>query len=282
MNARLPAEKHKCADPLQQEVDLYQSFRKNALPRILVGGLIGTVLSREEWARLFIDIAKYRPRSLESPPFFSSLNGEVISRCYCDPTIRQLFNQSDGLAIDGMSAVFASRIFASRPIPERAATTDLFHNVARLAERYGTTMYLLGASAEQNRRAADAVRRRYPKLEILGQHHGYFTTAESEGIACDIDRLGPDIVWIAMGVPREQEFCIRHQRALKNVGLLKTSGGLFDFLSGLRTRAPQWMQNAGLEWLYRLCRDPTRLFARYAATNIVASWLLITKTRSLL
>jgi len=177
-----------------------------------------------------------------------------------------------------MPAVLASWLFTSTPFPERAATTDLFHDIARLAEHDGTTMYFLGASEEQNRRAVNEVRRMYPRLQIVGRHHGYLTPKETEDVVRDINRVGPDIVWIAMGVPKEQEFCVEHRHALKNVGLLKTAGGMFDFLSCLRSRAPKWMQIAGLEWFYRLSLEPKRLFVRYALTNIDALWLLIFKT----
>jgi exopolysaccharide biosynthesis WecB/TagA/CpsF family protein len=78
-----------------------------------------------------------------------------------------------------------------------------------------------------------------------------------------------------MGVPREQVFALRYRDRLTNVGLIKTSGGLFDFLSGRNSRAPQWMQSVGLEWLYRLGLEPRRLFLRYLRTNPHALYLLL-------
>ena len=82
-----------------------------------------------------------------------------------------------------------------------------------------------------------------------------------------------------MGVPREQQFVVRHRRRLASVGVIKTSGGLFDLLAAGNKRAPLWMRNAGLEWLWRVCQEPRRLAWRYIKTNPVALYLLLTKPR---
>jgi exopolysaccharide biosynthesis WecB/TagA/CpsF family protein len=92
-----------------------------------------------------------------------------------------------------------------------------------------------------------------------------------------INRLGPDIVWLAMGVPREQEFYMRFAHAMPRVGLIKTSGGLFNFLSASARRAPQWMQDRGLEWVYRMGQDPRRLMLRYLTTSPHAALLMLTR-----
>ena len=78
-----------------------------------------------------------------------------------------------------------------------------------------------------------------------------------------------------MGVPTEQRFIAAHAHELRHVGMIKTSGGLFNFLSGKNSRAPGWMQNAGLEWLYRIILEPRRLFWRYLVTNPVALWQML-------
>jgi exopolysaccharide biosynthesis WecB/TagA/CpsF family protein len=82
-----------------------------------------------------------------------------------------------------------------------------------------------------------------------------------------------------MGAPSEQLFAVRNRDRLSNVGVIKTSGGLFDFLSGRNRRAPGWMQAVGLEWAYRIFLEPRRLAARYALTNPHALFLLLTRTQ---
>ena len=81
-----------------------------------------------------------------------------------------------------------------------------------------------------------------------------------------------------MGVPREQEFVVRNRNRLTSIGVIKTSGGLFDFVSGVKPRAPEWMQRAGLEWLWRAGLEPRRLGMRYLRTNPSALYLLLTKS----
>jgi N-acetylglucosaminyldiphosphoundecaprenol N-acetyl-beta-D-mannosaminyltransferase len=133
---------------------------------------------------------------------------------------------------------------------------------------------LLGGTAEENLRARRAMTARYPGLKIIGQH-GYFTDEEEPELIARILACKTNVLWVGLGIPREQEFAVRNARALSGLTWIKTCGGLFNFLSGSAPRAPQWMQKAGLEWLYRLAHDPRRLFTRYLVTNLHASWLLL-------
>ena len=95
----------------------------------------------------------------------------------------------------------------------------------------------------------------------------------------EINRLAPDYLWVALGVPYEQAFVEEFTPHLSDVGIIKTSGGLFNFLSGSRARAPRWMQSAGLEWAWRIWLEPRRLFWRYLTTNPRALYLLFNKSR---
>src|SRR5690606_25920733 len=103
---------------------------------------------------------------------------------------------------------------AGAALPERVATTDLFHDVAALAQTQPVSMYFLGASAAENARAVANVRGAYPFLRILGAAHGYRDHAGWIRQVREIDRLGPDIVWLALGVPGEQEFYMRFAHAM--------------------------------------------------------------------
>ena len=121
----------------------------------------------------------------------------------------------------------------------------------------------------------------YPRLRILGYRDGYFGSDQEPGIIADINAARPDILWVGMGAPREQAFAVRNRRHLHGVGIIKTSGGLFDFLSGNVRRAPVWMQSIGLEWAYRTFLEPRRLAGRYLMTNPHAVFLLLTQTHRL-
>src|SRR5260370_11722482 len=91
--------------------------------------------------------------------------------------------------------------------------------------------------------------------------------------------MAPDYLKVSLGVPYEQAFVEEFTPRLSNVGVIKTSGGLFNFLSGSRSRAPQWMQDVGLEWAWRIWLEPRRLFWRYFTTNPRALYLLFNRSR---
>jgi N-acetylglucosaminyldiphosphoundecaprenol N-acetyl-beta-D-mannosaminyltransferase len=175
--------------------------------------------------------------------------------------------------------VFVSRLFHKTPLPERVCTTDLFHDVAVVAVQRGARIFLLGAVNSVVEGAARRVRGLYPDLDIVGHRSGYLRRqGDEERIIEDINAARPDILWLGLGAPTEQLFAMRHRDSLHGVGLIKTSGGLFDFLSGKNARAPIWMQAAGLEWAYRMYLEPRRLAGRYLATNPHALFLLLTRT----
>jgi N-acetylglucosaminyldiphosphoundecaprenol N-acetyl-beta-D-mannosaminyltransferase len=249
-----------------------------AVPVTTVGGMTIAALDRAKTARLMIDLT-HRERGIRPPVLMSSANGEVISRCASDAELRRVMSAMDVVSADGQPLVFASRALCAKKLPERVATTDLFHDVACLAAARGVSFYVLGASAEENERAVKRIRELYPDLKIVGHSHGYLSDEELDLKVEEIDRLAPDIVWVCLGLPREQLFCMRAKGAMKNVGVLKTSGGLLNFISGTRKRAPRWMQLIGLEWAFRLALEPRRLFWRYAITNPHAVYIMITRSR---
>jgi exopolysaccharide biosynthesis WecB/TagA/CpsF family protein len=192
-----------------------------------------------------------------------------------DPSIALLFASADQILADGQPLVLASRWLCRTALPERVATTDLFHDVAGLAEESGSTFYMLGADDVENRKAIAAVRASYPRLKIVGHSHGYLGGAALDAKLVEINRLAPDILWLGLGVPLEQKFVRDFADRLPNVGVIKTSGGLFNFLSGKNRRAPRWMQRAGFEWLWRTLLEPRRLFWRYLTTNPRALYAIL-------
>ncbi len=248
-----------------------------AIPTVTVGGLPIAVVDRAGAADWMILRARERTRA-GRPLYLTSANGEVIARAAADPDFARLILSADQIVADGQPMVVASRWRCREPLPERIATTDLFHDVAERAVASGTTFYMLGATEAENARAVANVRRRYPGLAIVGACHGYLKGAELDRKLAEIDALRPDILWLAMGVPHEQNFVARHADQLPNVGMIKTSGGLFNFLSGSNSRAPEWMQRASLEWAYRVWLEPRRLFWRYAVTNPQALYLMATRS----
>ena len=237
-------------------------------------------LGLRETAQAFVDYCLGEERSEAKRPLYStSINGHVISMCARNSLIKSLFRSADSISADGQPLVTASRFLSRHPLPERVATTDLFPEVARLAQEKQVTFYMLGGTEAVNRKAVAKTREAFPELRIVGRRHGYFSLAEEAGVCAEIAALRPDILWVALGAPLEQQFCLRNLDALCGVGIVKTSGGLFDFLSLEKPRAPKWMQTLGLEWLHRLSCEPQRLSWRYLTTNPHALYVILTSMR---
>jgi N-acetylglucosaminyldiphosphoundecaprenol N-acetyl-beta-D-mannosaminyltransferase len=250
--------------------------RKEWRPLVHIGPLPIDAVDIQETAQAFIDYCLSAERAgAERPIYSTSVNGQVISLCARDSKLAAMFLSADSVNADGQPLVFLSRYLCANPLPERVATTDLFPVVARLAAKAGVTFYMLGGGEEVNRKTVEASLAAYPGLRIVGRRNGYFSRGDEAELVEEIARLRPDVLWLSLGVPLEQQFCMRNLNALRGVGIIKTSGGLFDFISLVKPRAPAWMQKFGLEWLYRMAREPQRLFLRYALTNPHALFLML-------
>jgi len=244
-----------------------------SIKKVRLGGMAIAVASRQEAAQHLIDAAKAKAPGAK-PQYITSANGQVLSMAARDPDIRALFEQADLVHADGQPMVVASRKYCTTPLPERVATTDLVHDTAKLAQEQGASFYIFGAIEEINARATDNLKALYPNLIIAGRRNGYFSLEQEADVVAQINAARPDIVWVSLGVPLEQRFILRNLDKLTGAGVIKTSGGMLDFLAGERSRAPQWMQDLSLEWLYRTWLEPTRLGPRYLSTNFHAAYLL--------
>jgi N-acetylglucosaminyldiphosphoundecaprenol N-acetyl-beta-D-mannosaminyltransferase len=249
-----------------------------SVPRISLGGLRLAVIDIEQTANFMIDMV-FPVRQVNRPLYLTSANGEVLARCSTEPKTDQLFRTADLINADGQPLVTVSRFRSSMPLPERVATTDLFEVVARKAAATGLTFYMFGANEAENAAAVANVQEMFPDLRIVGRCHGYLKGEALRAKIDEINALAPDYLWVALGVPYEQVFVEQFTPHLSNVGVIKTSGGLFNFLSGSRARAPKWMQAVGLEWAWRIWLEPRRLFWRYLTTNPRALYLLFNKSR---
>ena len=205
-----------------------------SVPRISLGGLRLAVLDLEQTANFMIDMV-FPKRRLGRPLYLTSANGEVLARCSTEPMTDRLFRTADLINADGQPLVTVSRLNSSTPLPERVATTDLFSVVARKAEAAGLTFYMFGADEDENAAAVANVRRMYPALRIVGHCHGYLRGDALRAKVDEINRLAPDYLWVALGVPYEQAFVAEFNPNKAGAASLVYStylGGSGDHLSG--------------------------------------------------
>lgn len=204
--------------------------------------------------------------------YLTVVNAAKVVAAGRDARLREVLLAADLVTADGMSVVWASRMLG-RPLKARVTGIDLFARlVARAADR-GWTVYFLGARDDSVAGIVRRFEREYPGLRIAGYRNGYFSAAESAAVADQVRSSGADLLFVAMGSP-EQEFWISENLARTGVRFAMGVGGSFDHLSGRARRAPEWMQRAGLEWLYRLLREPRRMWRRYLIGNSVFVWLV--------
>jgi N-acetylglucosaminyldiphosphoundecaprenol N-acetyl-beta-D-mannosaminyltransferase len=135
-------------------------------------------------------------------------------------------------------------------------------------------VFILGARKEVLEEAVRRMRAELPDLRIVGAHHGYYSSAEEQGVVARIRATSPDILFLAMETPAKELFIAHHREAM-GVRFVMGVGGSIDVLAGLKRRAPRWMQRAGLEWLFRLLQDPRRLAKRYLVGNTRFAWLVL-------
>lgn len=208
------------------------------------------------------------------PRLLFDANGHGVSLFESDPRYRNAAVEADLIHADGGFLVLVSRLMGTRPIAERSATTDLFHDFASVAETHGLTFYLLGGTESVNRQCSETLKRLYPRLQIVGRRNGYFTPDEEAGLVEEIASLNPDVLWVGLGKPKEQQFAADWKHRLR-AGWLVTCGGCYNYVTGHYPRAPLWMQRWCLEWLHRAASNPRRLLWRYLTTSPHALWVAL-------
>lgn len=189
-----------------------------------------------------------------------------------DAQLRESVESCDIINIDGMGVVLGARLMG-HDVPERVAGVDLFHELLAMSAKEAFPVFLLGAKQEVVQTVADKVAHQYPGLAVAGYHHGYFWDDE-QAVVEKIKASGARLLFVAITSPRKENF-INSWRDQLGVDFVMGVGGTFDVVAGKVTRAPLWMQQWGLEWLYRVIQEPGRMWKRYLVTNSKFAWLLL-------
>ena len=186
-----------------------------------------------------------------------------------DAALRAAVLGADFTVPDGQPLVWALKALG-HDVSDRVYGPDLMDRACARAARTGLRFYLYGGRNQGAlAQLARVLRLRYPGLQIVGGHAPPFrevTDAEEEAITADIRRSGADVVWVGIGVPKQEKWMARMRHRLTTPVFVGV-GAAFDFHAGLIPQAPGWMQRSGLEWLFRLAHEPRRLWRRYLRYN---------------
>jgi N-acetylglucosaminyldiphosphoundecaprenol N-acetyl-beta-D-mannosaminyltransferase len=197
-----------------------------------------------------------------------------------DPSYRELVNGADLVVPDTVGVVYAARLLGCR-MPERVPGVELVERLCTECAQRGLSLFLLGGAEGVAEGAAAALQSRHPGLLVAGTQHGYFVEQDSRSIAERIAASGARLLLVALGFPR-QEFWIRQHASEVGTLVCIGVGGSFDVISGKAVRAPAAARRLGLEWLYRLVREPQRFRRQLALPQF--AWLValqaLTRRRS--
>jgi N-acetylglucosaminyldiphosphoundecaprenol N-acetyl-beta-D-mannosaminyltransferase len=197
-----------------------------------------------------------------------------------DPVLRDIHNSAGLVTPDGMPLVWMSRALGHKRT-ERVYGPDLMREMSALSARRGYRQFYYGGGEGVAERLSHTLTREYPGLEVAGYFcppFRHLTATEDEEAVNRINQARPDIVWVGLSTPKQEYWMASHLVRIKAPVMIGV-GAAFDFLSGLKSQAPAWMQTRGLEWSYRLATEPKRLWRRYLTIVprfiVLAGWQLL-------
>lgn len=208
--------------------------------------------------------------------FVVTANAEIIMMCQQDAGYKKIIAQEADLVLpDGAGAVWAGR-YLGQQVPERVAGFDLYNRLLALSAQKGYKAYFFGGAPGVAEAAKAKAASLYPGVQVAGCRNGYFTDAEVPAIIEDINKSGADMLFVALGAPKQEKWLLEHRQELQPK-ILMGIGGSFDVLAGKMERAPKWMQDASLEWAFRLYKQPSRFVRMLALPKFVLKVMLSKK-----
>lgn len=270
-----PAEIASALEKLLTSAPCREELRKAGFER-------ASLYSWEKAAKAFIKLP-YRPRIFGVPcdnvtmqqaldqldemvkkhsSFGAFINAHCLNIACRDREYAKILDQADAVWPDGSGVRMAGRI-RKFPVPDNVNGTDMFPLICGKPYR----IYMLGGAPGVAEKAMAKAREKFPAAEFVGAAPGFFSdAAQEQSVIEEINRLDPDILLVAMGVPKQEKWIAAHRKELV-CGAALAVGGLLDFVSERIPRAPMWMRRLGIEWCYRLYREPRRMFRRYVLGN---------------
>lgn len=241
----------------------------NSMSKHEIIEVIGTPCLSTDKATL---LARIENRQLPRPLSVDFTNVHIVTQRRVDPAFRECTSRVDYFVPDSQVLRWAVNLLGGR-MQERIYGPD-FMAYAIGATSPDTRHYLLGGSEECLQRLREEITRRNPQFNIVGARNGYFSPAEAEEVVRDIEAAAPDVIWVGLGTPKQQQWIHEHKHRFPNAVLLAV-GFAFDVNAGTKKDAPRAWQKLGLTWLFRLLSEPRRLFWRYAKYNTLFLWFLV-------
>jgi len=183
-----------------------------------------------------------------------------------DKELEKSVVEADIINADGQAIVWAANLLGQK-LPERVSGIDLMEELVKRSFEKGYKCFFLGATEEVVTKVVDIYKTQYAEDIIAGYRNGYFDKGAEEKIAKKIADSGANMLFVAITSPKKEIFLNTYKKHLQNINFIMGVGGSFDVIAGKVKRAPLWMQNFGIEWLYRVIQEPKRMWKRYLIGN---------------
>lgn len=215
----------------------------------------------------------------EGKVLINTINAHSYNVARKDELFAEALTKGDYLIPDGMSVVKACKWLHAKSQPkERIAGADLFEFEMNKLNGKGGTVMFMGSSEKTLAKIVQQAAKVYPNLKVVIYSPPYkpeFDDEDNRAIINAINTANPDLLWIGMTAPKQEKWTYSHWNELNIHCHVGTIGAVFDFFAGNTKRAPQWWQEHGLEWLYRLIKEPRRMWRRYIIGNTVFLWHML-------
>jgi N-acetylglucosaminyldiphosphoundecaprenol N-acetyl-beta-D-mannosaminyltransferase len=210
------------------------------------------------------------------PAYVVTPNAQHIVLLARDTRLREIYQEAELVVPDGFSLLLAARALGNK-FPERVPGVDLFQALCGSAARSGLRVFLLGGRPGSADLAASTMQNHFPNLQVDTYCPPFgFENSEIElaRVRQAVTLFRPDLLFVALGAPKQEYWIYEHGRKL-GAAVCVGVGGSFELVNGMVPRAPRWIQNIGFEWLYRLGREPRRMWRRYLIGNIQFAWIIL-------
>ena len=251
--------------------------------RVNVLGVGLSVLDRAKALEMFLKAVQRKTRG-----YITVTGVHGVMEAQKDERLRQIFNQAFLCTPDGMPMVWMGRLNGFHEM-DRVYGPDFMLDVCEASTQHGIRHFFYGGSNGVTQELKHRLTARFSGLNVVGTYEPPFrplNAMEEEALQKQVDEAKPDVLWVGLSTPKQEKFMAEYLPKL-NVTLMVGVGAAFDFHAGRIQQAPRWMQRSGLEWFYRLCQEPRRLWKRYLTNNplfvlfVLCHWLRLKKNKPL-
>lgn len=194
-----------------------------------------------------------------------TVNVAILMMARDDARLANAIAKADLVVVDGKPLVWTSKWLGAE-VPEKVSGVDLMRRLLEAGNERGLSIFLLGTTQERLDVLERVIRAKYPNVVIAGTRNGYFKEPDYPAVTKQIREAQADLLLVGMPAPFKEIWCEEHRESLATPAILGV-GGAFDVMAGFVPRAPRIMQEAGLEWAWRLAMEPRKLWRRYLVTN---------------